>query len=373
MKKKIILAYSGGLDSSVVIPWLIENQSCNVIAVCVDVGQNVNFNEIKKRALKFGALACHVIDAKKQFIEDILWPILKSGAVYEDKYLLGTPAARILITKIIAEYARGEKAHAIAHGAKAKSIDFERFALMFNNLVPDIELIAPWQTWKLKSPEEELRYLTRRKLPKPEYKKNSYISDDNLWNVSHEGRELNDLAEEPQLKKILLNTVIPEKAQSKPCYVEIEFEKGLPVALNRKKMESLAIVKMLNKIGGDNGIGITDLIEKNKSGINYRRLYEAPGVSILYYAHKELEHMCLDRETYAFKQQAAFKMSEIVYKGLWFSSLQKALSAFADSTQKTVNGTVRLKFYRGLISSAGLSLNSSVNKQPAQEKIGKRK
>jgi argininosuccinate synthase len=360
VKKRIVLAYSGGLDTTVIIPWLKENQDCDVIAVCVDVGQNADWKDIRKRALQSGASACHVADVKKEYIEEYIWPALKAGAVYEDKYLLGTSTARPLIAKVLVEYARKEKAQAVAHGATGKGNDQVRFDLGIMALAPDLEIIAPWRTWRLKSRNDEMRYLARRKIPAPMKKKDSYSRDDNLWHVSHEGLELEDPAAEPQFGKMLLNTVTPEKAPNKPSYVEIEFDQGIPVALNGKKMEGLALIKALNQIGGANGIGITDIVENRIVGMKSRGVYETPGGTILYYAHQELEHICLDRQSYAFKQQVSLKMGELIYGGLWFTPLREAISAFVDSTQKTVSGTVRLKLYKGSISAAGANSPQSL-------------
>jgi len=360
MKKKIVLAYSGGLDTTVIIPWLKENYDCEVIAVCVDVGQNANWTDVKKLAAKAGASACYIADVKKEYIEEYIWPALKAGAVYEDKYILGTATARPLIAKVLVEYARKENAQAVAHGATGKGNDQVRFDLGIIALAPDLEIIAPWRIWKLKSREEEMRYLARRKLPIPVTKKNSYSRDDNIWHTSHEGLELEDPSVEPNLKKILLNTVIPEKAPNKPSYVEIEFDKGIPVGLNGKKMDGLTLLKALNKIGGENGIGICDLVENRVVGMKCRGVYETPGGSILYYAHRELEHICLDRQTYAFKQQIGLKLSELIYGGLWFTPLREALSAFVDSSQAVVSGTVKVKLYKGSVSSAGAKSPNSL-------------
>ncbi|MCL2215034.1 MAG: argininosuccinate synthase [Treponema sp.] len=362
MKKKIILAYSGGLDTTVIIPWLKENQDCDVIAVCVDVGQSADWKAIQKRALSTGASACYVADVKKEYVEEYIWPTLKAGAVYEDKYILGTATARPLIAKALVEYARKEKASAIAHGATGKGNDQVRFDLAIMALAPDLEIIAPWRVWKLKSRNDEMRYLARRKIQTPFNKKNSYSEDENLWHISHEGLELEDPAAEPILKKMLTITVPPEKAPNKPVYIEIEFEKGIPVSLNGKKMEGVALINALNKIGGANGIGITDLVENRVVGMKCRGIYETPGGSILYYAHNELEHICLDRQTYSFKQQISLKLSELIYGGQWFTPLCEAICAFVDSTQQNVSGKVKLKLYKGLISSAGVtSVNSLYN------------
>jgi len=360
MKKKIILAYSGGLDTTVIIPWLKENQDCEVIAVCVDVGQNADWKAIQKRAMTTGAAACYVADVKKEYVEEYIWPALKAGAVYEDKYLLGTSTARPLIAKVLVEYARKEKATAVAHGATGKGNDQIRFDLGIMALAPDLEIIAPWRTWKLKSREDEMRYLARRKIPVPVTKKKSYSMDDNLWHISHEGLDLEDPSNEPQYKKLLSITTTPEKAPNKPEYVEIEFEKGIPVAFNGKKLEGAALINQLNKIGGVHGIGIVDLVENRVVGMKSRGVYETPGGAILYYAHRELEYLCLDRQTYAFKQQASIKMGELIYGGLWFTPLREALSAFVDSTQETVSGKVRLKLYKGSINAAGVSSPNSL-------------
>jgi argininosuccinate synthase len=355
MKKKIVLAYSGGLDTTVIIPWLRENYDCDIIAVCVDVGQEADWKALQKRALATGASACHVADVKKEYVENFVWPALKANALYEDKYLLGTSTARPLIAKVLVEYARREKAAAIAHGATGKGNDQVRFDLGITAFAPDLEIIAPWRTWKLKSREEEIRYLRRRKIPVPMKKKDSYSRDDNLWHISHEGLELEDPANEPSFKKMLTITVPPEKAPNKPEYVEIEFEKGIPLAVNGKKMDGVSLIRFLNKTGGANGVGVSDLVENRVVGMKSRGVYETPGGTILYYAHQELEHLCLDRQTYSFKQQVALKLGELIYGGLWFTPLRESLSAFVDRTQETVSGRVRLKLYKGSISSAGLS------------------
>jgi argininosuccinate synthase len=362
MKKKIILAYTGSLDTTAIIPWLKENHECEVIAVCVDVGQKADWKGITKRAMAVGASACHIADVKKDYVEQYVWPALKAGAVYEDKYLLGTAISRPLIAKVLVEYARSEKAAIIAHGATGKGNDQVRLDLGITALAPDLEIIAPWRVWKLKSREEVMRFLKRRKLPIPVEKKNSYNIDDNLLSVSYEGLELEDPSNEPSYKKILSMTVSPEKAPNKTEYIEIEFEKGIPVALNGKKMEGITLINSLNKIGGANGIGITDLIENRVTGVKCRSVYENPGAAILYYAHQELQRLCLDRQTYIFKQQVSLKISEIIYGGLWFTPLREALSAFVDNTQEGINGKVKLKLYKGSINPAGIcSPNSLYN------------
>ncbi|MDR1972449.1 MAG: argininosuccinate synthase [Treponema sp.] len=355
MKTKIVLAYSGGLDTTVIIPWLKENYDCDIAAVCVDVGQDADWEAIQSRALNTGAASCYVQDVKKEFVENYLWPMLKSGAVYEDKYLLGTAIARPLIAKVLVDAARKEKAKAIAHGATGKGNDQIRFDLGIMAFAPDLEIIAPWRVWKLKSREDEIRYLKRRHIEAPMKKKDSYSRDDNLWHLSHEGLELEDPANAPDYKRMLKMTVPPEKAPSKAEYVEIDFEKGIPTALDGQKMGGVELIAALNRIGGAHGIGLVDLVENRVVGMKSRGIYETPGGTILYFAHQELEHICLDRQTYAFKQQAALKMGELIYGGLWFTPLRESLSAFVDQTQKTVTGKVRLRLYKGGISSAGLS------------------
>ncbi|MDR2602460.1 MAG: argininosuccinate synthase [Spirochaetaceae bacterium] len=354
MKKKVVLAYSGGLDTTVIIPWLKENYDYETVAVAIDLGQEADWEAIKNRALRTGAAACYVVDVKKRYVEEFIWPALKAGAVYEDKYLLGTATARPLIAQILVEYARKEGALAIAHGATGKGNDQVRFDLGIMAFAPDLEIIAPWRTWDLKSREEEIDYLVKRGIDAPS-KKDSYSRDDNLWHISHEGLELEDAANEPHFKDMLKMTTRPEDAPEEGEYVEIEFEKGVPTALNGEKMDGVSLIQKLNKIGGKHGIGLCDIVENRIVGMKSRGVYETPGGSILYYAHGELEHLCLDRQTYAFKQTVGAKMAELIYGGLWFTPLREALSAFTDSTQQTVCGKARLKLYKGSIRSAGAS------------------
>jgi argininosuccinate synthase len=355
VKKRIVLAYSGGLDTTVIIPWLRENYDCEVIAVCVDVGQEADWEAIKRRALDTGAVAVTVADAKKEYVEDYVWPALKAGALYEDKYLLGTSTARPLIAKTLVEYARREGASAIAHGATGKGNDQVRFDLGIMAFAPDLEIIAPWRTWDIRSREEEIEYLEKRNIPAPTKRADSYSRDDNLWHISHEGLELEDPANEPSLDRMLKMTVPPEKAPDRPEYVEIDFEKGVPIAVNGKKLDGVGLIKTLNKIGGAHGVGLADLVENRVVGMKSRGVYETPGGSILYYAHQELEHICLDRQTYSFKQLVSQKLGELIYGGLWFTPLRESLSAFVDATQETVTGRARLKLYKGGISAAGIS------------------
>jgi argininosuccinate synthase len=355
MKKKIVLAYSGGLDTTVIIPWLKENYDCEIAAVCVDLGQEADWKTIKQRALDTGALSCVIVDVKKEYVEKYIWPALKANALYEDKYLLGTSTARPLIAKVLVDQARRIKASAIAHGATGKGNDQVRFDLGIMALAPELEIIAPWRIWKIQSREEEIHYLEERNLPIPMRKEDSYSRDDNLWHISHEGLELEDPAVEPVLGRMLKMTTPPEKAPSKPAYVEIGFEKGIPVSVNGKKMDGVNLILALNKLGGEHGVGIIDIVENRVVGMKSRGVYETPGGTILYYAHQELEHLCLDRQTYAFKQTASQKLGEVIYGGLWFTPLREALAAFVDATQETVTGTVRVKLYKGSVSSAGAS------------------
>jgi len=355
MKQKIVLAYSGGLDTTVIIPWLKENYNCQIIAVCVDLGQEADWKTIKQRALDTGALSCVVVNAKKEYVKNYVWPALKANALYEDKYMLGTSTARPLIAKVLVDQARKARATAIAHGATGKGNDQVRFDLGIMALAPDLKIIAPWRTWDIQSREEEIRYLEERNLPVPMKKEESYSRDDNLWHISHEGLELEDPTVEPLLNRMLKMTTPPEKAPSKPAYVEIGFEKGIPVSVDGKKMDGVSLILALNELGGEHGVGLIDIVENRVVGMKSRGVYETPGGSILYYAHQELEHLCLDRQTYAFKQSVSQKLGEVIYGGLWFTPLREALSAFVDSTQETVTGTVKVKLYKGSISSAGAS------------------
>jgi argininosuccinate synthase len=351
--KKIVLAYSGGLDTTVIIPWLKEHYDCEIAALCVDLGQEADWGAVKQRALAAGAVSCHVADVKKEYVEDYVWPALKAGALYEDKYYLGTSTARPLIAKTLVDHARKEGACAVAHGATGKGNDQVRFELGVMGLAPDLEIIAPWRIWDLKSREDGIAYLEKRKLPVPMKREDSYSRDDNLWHISHEGLELEDPSREPDFARMLKMTTLPENAPGAPEYVELEFDQGIPVGVNGEKLGGVELIKTLNKIGGAHGVGLVDLVENRVVGMKSRGIYETPGGSILYYAHGELEHLCLDRQTYAFKQQVAQKLGELIYGGLWFTPLREALSSFVDSTQRTVTGKVRVKLYKGCISSAG--------------------
>ncbi len=354
-KDKVVLAYSGGLDTTVIIPWLKENYNYDVIAVCIDVGQGDDWKTIKDRALKTGASACYVVDARQEYIEEYIWPAVKGNAIYEDEYLLGTSTARPLIGKILVEYARQEKAVAICHGATGKGNDQVRFELAIKAFAPDLQVIAAWRDdkWTLQSREDEIKYLEDRKIPVPVKKSSSYSADENIWHISHEGLELEETKNEPAWENMLKNTVRPEDAPDKAEYVKIEFEKGIPVKLNGKKLNGLEMMTALNEIGGRNGIGLVDLVENRCVGMKSRGVYETPGGTILYYAHEQMDHLCLDRETYHYKQQIAIKMAELIYNGLWFTTLMDGIMAFNDKIEETVTGWVQLKLYKGTMQGAG--------------------
>ncbi|MDR1703406.1 MAG: argininosuccinate synthase [Clostridiales bacterium] len=349
--KKIVLAYSGGLDTSVIIPWLKENYpGCEVIAVAGDVGQGTELEGLREKAIKTGASKIYVEDLSKEFTEDFIFPTLKAGAVYEGKYLLGTSFARPVIAKRIAEIAKAEGADAIAHGCTGKGNDQVRFELTIKAFAPDMPIIAPWRVWELKGRDDEIDYAAARGIPVPVTRETNYSKDKNLWHLSHEGLDLEDPANEPQYDKILELGVTPEKAPDKPSYVTVSFKEGIPVAL-----DGVSIIQRLNKLGGDNGVGIIDLVENRLVGMKSRGVYETPGGTILYAAHAALETLCLDRDTARFKELVAQKFADLVYNGLWYTPLREALSAFVDSTQKNVAGAVKLKLYKGNIIIAGIT------------------
>lgn len=354
-KGKVVLAYSGGLDTTVIIPWLKENYDYEVIAVCVDVGQGDDWKTIKQRALDTGASACHVVDARQEYIEEYIWPALKANAVYEDGYLLGTSTARPLIGKILVEYARQENAVAICHGATGKGNDQVRFELAIKALAPDLQVIAAWRDpkWNMDSREAEIKFLEDRGIPVPMKKDQSYSRDENIWHLSHEGLELERTENEPNYKHMLRLTAVPEEAPEAGEYVTIDFEAGIPVAVNGRKMGALELMTELNGIGGRNGVGLVDICENRFVGMKSRGVYETPGGSILYFAHQMLDHLCLDRDTYHYKQLVSHRMSELIYDGKWFTTLMDSLMAFVDKTQENVTGWVKLKLYKGSIRGAG--------------------
>jgi argininosuccinate synthase len=355
MKKKIALAYSGGLDTTVIVPWLKENYDCEVIAVCGDVGQECDWASLEKKAISSGAVKLIVKDLKKEFVEDYLWPLVKSGSYYEGRYLLGTSAARPLIAKSLTETAIAEGCSAIAHGCTGKGNDQVRFELAIKAFAPEMEIIAPWRIWDLSSREQEIEYLEKRNIPVPMKKSDSYSRDDNLWHISHEGLDLEDPWNEPLLDSGMLKmTTPPSKAPDQAEYVELEFEKGVPVALNGKRMDGVALIKALNVIAGRHGCGILDMVENRVVGMKSRGVYETPGGTVIMEAHAKLEQICLDRKTLAFKMQVGQRFADTLYEGEWFCPLCDALCAFIDSTQRNVCGTVRLKLWKGSITSAGM-------------------
>ena len=353
MKEKVILAYSGGLDTTVLIPWLKETYDYDIVAVCIDVGQGKETDGLEQKALKTGASKFYLLDVTEEFLQQYAWPTLKAGAVYESKYLLGTSIARPIIGKCLVDIAKKEGAVAICHGATGKGNDQVRFELAIKALAPELKIIAPWRIWEIKSREDEIEYLEKRGIEVPMKKDDSYSRDKNLWHLSHEGLELEDPALEPNFDKLLQMSVTPQKAPDKDTYVEIEFEKGIPIAINGKKSSAKELLETANKLAGENGIGIADIVENRLVGMKSRGVYETPGGTLLYQAHEYLEHLCLDRDTYQYKLNIANEFAKLVYNGLWFSPLRAALSAFVDETQKTVTGKVKLKLYKGNIIYAG--------------------
>lgn len=355
--KKVVLAYSGGLDTSVIIPWLKENyDDCEVIAVSVDVGQGTELDGLKEKAIKTGASKLYIEDLKEEFVQKYVYPTLQAGAVYENKYLLGTSFARPIIAKRIAEIAIKEKADALCHGATGKGNDQVRFELAFKAFAPDLEIIAPWRVWDIKSREQEIEYAESHNIPLKINRETNYSKDKNLWHLSHEGLDLENPANEPQYEKknFLEMGVSPIQAPDKPAYITIGFEKGIPTTLDGKKLNGVEMVTALNKIGGKNGIGIVDIVENRLVGMKSRGIYETPGGTILYHAHEVLETITLDKETLRVKQHLAIKFADIVYNGQWFTPLREAMSAFFTETQKTVTGEVKLKLYKGNIINAGV-------------------
>ena len=354
-KEKIVLAYSGGLDTSVIIPWLKENYDAEVIAVCGDVGQGKETEGLEEKALKTGASKLYIADLTEEFITDAIYPCIKANAVYEGKYLLGTSMARPIIAKKLVEIAKKEGATAICHGATGKGNDQVRFELTIKALAPELKIIAPWRldTWGMQSREDEMAYLEAHGIPFEASHDNSYSRDRNIWHLSHEGLELEDPANEPNYKHLLQLGVSPEDAPDVPEYITLDFEAGVPVAVNGEKLGPVEMLKKLNEIGGKNGIGIADICENRVVGMKSRGVYETPGGTILYYAHRELEYLCTDKKTQAFNEIASNKFTELVYSGEWFTPLREALSAYFDKVNETVTGTVKLKLYKGNIMPAG--------------------
>ena len=356
MKKynKVVLAYSGGLDTSIIIPWLKENYGCEIIAVAADVGQKDELDGLEEKAIKTGASKLYIEDLKSEFVNDFIYPAIKAGAKYEGKYLLGTSLARPLIAKRLVEIARAEGADAIAHGCTGKGNDQVRFELTIKAFAPDLDIIAPWRTWELKSRDDEIDYAIAHNVPIKLTRETNYSKDKNLLHLSHEGLDLEDPANEPMYDKILELGVTPEKAPDEATYITIGFEKGVPVSLDGEKLDGVAMFEKLNAIGGANGIGILDMVENRLVGMKSRGVYETPGGTILYHAHDALETLCLDRETSHFKRVISDKYAELAYYGQCYTPLFEALTAFVDSTQQTVTGEVKLKLYKGNIINAGI-------------------
>ena len=353
--KKVVLAYSGGLDTSIIIPWLKENyNNCEVIAVSGNVGQADELEGLEEKALKTGASKLYIEDLTDEFVNDYIIPTVKAGAKYEE-YMLGTSFARPIIAKRIVEIAKAEHADAICHGCTGKGNDQVRFELAIKAFAPDMPVIAPWREWSIKSREEEIDYAEAHNVPLKINRETNYSKDKNLWHLSHEGLDLEDAGNEPLYDKegFLEMGVSPMKAPDKPTYVTLEFEKGVPVALDGKKMSAKDIILALNKVGGENGIGLLDIVENRLVGIKCRGVYETPGGAILYFAHEYLETLCLDKYTAHKKQELAITFAELVYNGQWYTPLREALSAFVDKTQERVTGKVKIKLYKGNMIKAG--------------------
>lgn len=355
--KKIVLAYSGGLDTSIIIPWLHENYpGCEVICVAGNVGQDSEIVGLEERAKKTGASKLYIEDIQDEFVNDFIFPTLKAGAKYEG-YLLGTSFARPPIAKRLVEIAKKEGADAICHGCTGKGNDQVRFELTIKALAPELEIIAPWRIWNIKSRDQEIEYAEAHNVPIKITRETNYSKDMNLWHLSHEGLDLEDPANEPQYNKkgFLELGVSPEQAPDKPTYVTIHFEKGIPISLDGEKMDGVKLIKTLNKLGGENGIGLFDVVENRLVGMKSRGVYETPGGTILYHAHEVLETICLDKETQHYKYGLAQKYADIVYNGQWYTPLREAMDAFVDKTQETVTGDVKLKLYKGNIINAGVT------------------
>ncbi len=350
--KKVVLAYSGGLDTSIMIKWLKDNYGCEVVAYAADVGQESELKGLKEKAIRTGASKIYIEDLKNEFVKDFLFPMIRSGAVYEGQYLLGTSIARPLIAKRQIEIAIKEKADAVAHGATGKGNDQVRFELTFKALAPQIRIIAPWREWELRGREEEIEYARKHNIPIPVSKSKPYSSDRNLWHISYEGGVLEDPWFEPREDMFILS-VSPEKAPNHPEYVEIGFESGVPVSVNGKKLAPVKLIQELNRLGGKHGVGRVDIVENRLVGIKSRGVYETPGGTIIYAAHQALETITLDRDTLHYKQMLAPKYAELIYNGQWFTPLREALDAFINHTQKYVSGMVRLKLYKGSCSVVG--------------------
>jgi argininosuccinate synthase len=366
--KKVVLAYSGGLDTSIIIPWLKENyNNCEVVAVSGNVGQADELEGLEEKALKTGASKLYVLDLTDDYVDNYIIPTMKAGAIYEE-YLLGTSTARPCIAKGLVEIAKQEHADAICHGCTGKGNDQVRFELAIRHFAPDMPIIAPWREWSLKSREEEIDYAEAHNVPLKINRETNYSKDKNLWHLSHEGLDLEDTGNEPQYEKpgFLEMSVSPLQAPDQPTYVELDFVQGVPVALDGEQMSAKNIILKLNELGGQNGIGLLDIVENRLVGMKCRGVYETPGGAILYKAHSVLESICLDKYALHEKQKLAITFGEIVYNGQWFTPLREALSAFTDKLQERVTGKVRLKLYKGNMINAGVwSANSLYSEEIA--------
>ncbi|MBP3243150.1 MAG: argininosuccinate synthase [Ruminococcus sp.] len=356
--KKVVLAYSGGLDTSIIIPWLKENyNNPEIIAVSGDVGQGTELDGLEEKAIKTGASKLIVADLKEEFIQEYVYPTVQAGAIYENRYMLGTSFARPIIAKRIAEIAIAEGADAICHGCTGKGNDQVRFELAIKAFAPEMAIIAPWREWNIKSRDEEIDYAEAHNIPLKISRETNYSKDKNIWHLSHEGLDLEDPANEPQYEKpgFLEMGVSPIDAPDKPTYITLHFEKGVPTMLDGKTLNGVEMVSALNKLGGENGIGLADLVENRLVGMKSRGVYETPGGAILYHAHEVLETICLDKETARIKQYLSIKFADIVYNGQWYTPLREAMSAFVSKTQERVTGDVKLKLYKGNIINAGVT------------------
>ena len=363
MKEKVILAYSGGLDTTAIIPWLKENYDYDVVCVCADVGQGNELDGLEERAKLSGAAKLYIEDLTDEFVDEYVIPTVQANAVYENKYLLGTSFARPVIAKRLVEIARKEQAVAICHGATGKGNDQVRFELTIKALAPDLKIIAPWrcnETWNMQSREDEIQYCKDHGIDLPFSADSSYSRDRNLWHISHEGLELEDPANEPNYDHLLVLGVSPEKAPDEGEYVTMTFEKGVPTSVNGKEMKASDIIRELNRLGGKHGIGIVDIVENRVVGMKSRGVYETPGGTILMEAHTQLEELILDRQTLSYKKMVANEFANLVYEGKWFTPLREALQAFVESTQQRVTGEVKFKLYKGNIIKAGTTSPNSL-------------
>jgi len=362
--KKVVLAYSGGLDTSVIIPWLVETYGCEVIAYAADLGQGDELEGVREKAIRSGAQKVYIEDLRDEFVRDYIFPTLRADAVYEGKYLLATSIARPVIAKRQIEIAHREKADAVAHGATGRGNDQVRFELTYRSLDPDIRVIAPWRDpkWTIRSREDAIAYAEKRNIPLPVTRSKPYSMDRNLWHLSFEGGILEDPAKEPP-KEMFVLTVSPEDAPGEPTYIEIEFEEGTPVRIDGKTMDPVKLVEYCNQIGGENGVGRVDIVEDRLVGMKSHGVYECPGATILYTSHRELLHLVLDRRTFMERQRLSILYAELAYNGEWFTPLRESIDAFVNVTEKKVTGKVRLKLFRGNCTVVGReSLNSLYSK-----------